>query len=109
LDRIQAGYQEHLTKKTKSNDEAANPETDTEWFEPLTARQSLQELKIFLEHIDMDTNKTIFRSDHASNYLVLKGRLGRDKDKMLAQLNSVLDAPKEEDVYNLRPEWARGL
>jgi hypothetical protein len=78
-------------------------------FQPLTAREGLTELKSLLENIDMATNKTVFRSDHASNYLVLKGRLGRDKATMLEQLTAVLDAPEEDDVYNLRPEWVRGL
>lgn len=78
-------------------------------FQPLTAREGLKELKLLLENIDIPTDKTIFRSDHASNYLVLKGRLGRGKAKMLEQLTAVLDAPEEDDVNNLRPEWARGL
>lgn len=79
-------------------------------FQPLTARESLQELRQFLEAINMfDTNKTIFRSDHASNYLVLKGRLGRERDRLLKEVTDILDAPEEDDVYKLRPEWARGL
>jgi hypothetical protein len=78
-------------------------------FVPLTARQGLEELHLFLEEIRMTGNRTIFRSDHASNYLVLKGRLGRDREMMIAQLRAVLDAPPEDDVLNLRPEWSRGL
>jgi wyosine [tRNA(Phe)-imidazoG37] synthetase (radical SAM superfamily) len=78
-------------------------------FQPLTAREGLKELKILLENINLPNNKTIFRSDHASNYLVLKGRLGRDKATMLEQLTAILDSPEAEDIYNLRPEWARGL
>ena len=78
-------------------------------FQPLTAREALLELKTFLEGIDIATNKTIFRSDHASNYLVLKGRLGRDRDTMISELTAVLNAPEEDDFYKLRPEWARGL
>jgi hypothetical protein len=78
-------------------------------FQPLTPRQGLEELRLFLEHVNISTNRTIFRSDHASNYLILKGRLGRDKQLLLDQLDSVLEAPPEQDVFNLRPEWARGL
>ena len=36
-----------------------------------------REMEILLENLALE--KTIFRSDHASNYLVLKGVLGRDK------------------------------
>ena len=91
LDRVQEGY------------------GDEEEFQILTPRQGLEELRLFLDNVQMESNRTIFRSDHASNYLVLKGRLGRDKQRLLDQLDAVLNAPEEEDVYNLRPEWARGL
>ena len=79
-------------------------------FDELTAREILAELEAFLDSVDIPHGgKTIFRSDHASNYLALKGRLGRDKDRMLEELRTILDAPPEDDPFNLRPEWARGL
>jgi len=86
-----------------------NNEGSKSIFEELTPRESLMELERFMSTIDIPNNRTIFRSDHASNYLVLKGRLGRDKGKLLGQLRTVLDAPPESDAQNLRPEWARGL
>lgn len=46
----------------------------------------------------------IFRTNHASNYLPLSGRLPRDRDRILA----TVDAALAGDVA-LRPEWARGL
>jgi radical SAM superfamily enzyme YgiQ (UPF0313 family) len=82
----------------------------TSSFEELSPRDILAELEVFLDASNIPHDgKTIFRSDHASNYLVLKGRLGRDRDKMLKQVRTVLDASPEYDVYHLRPEWARGL
>ncbi|MFT5361489.1 MAG: hypothetical protein ACI9IN_001238 [Porticoccaceae bacterium] len=51
-------------------------------------------------------DKTIFRSDHASNYLVLKGVLGKDKDKLLSIVNTAINQP---GVIPLREEWQRGL
>ena len=62
----------------------------------------LIELKTFIENSNL-TN-SIFRSDHASNYLVLKGILNKDKQKFLQQINYALD---NEDV--LKKEWMRGL
>lgn len=62
----------------------------------------IEELQLFMEHLEL--KETIFRSDHASNYLVLKGRLGRDKEQFLAQINEALTSQS-----NLRPEWMRGL
>ena len=60
-------------------------------FEEMSARESLEETKVFLEACHIPGGKTIFRSDHASNYFVLKGRLGRDKERLLAELQTVLD------------------
>jgi radical SAM superfamily enzyme YgiQ (UPF0313 family) len=97
------------TKRVEEGYANVNATTTTN-FQVQTARESLQELQMFLEHLTIpSSSKTVFRSDHASNYLVLKGRLGRDKDRLLAELNTILDAPEEDDRYNLRPEWARGL
>jgi hypothetical protein len=48
----------------------------------------------------------VFRSDHASNWLVLKGRLNRDRDRLLARLDQAIHRP---DRAPLRPEWMRGL
>ncbi|MDO5686056.1 MAG: radical SAM protein [Neisseria sp.] len=64
----------------------------------------LQELEIFVNALDL--NNTVFRSDHASNYLVLKGRLSIDKASLLAQIRHALNHP---DEAHLRPEWLRGL
>ncbi|OPZ79411.1 MAG: coproporphyrinogen III oxidase [Actinobacteria bacterium ADurb.Bin444] len=54
------------------------------------------------------TNVThaLFRSNHASNYLPIGGRLPRDKTRMLAALDEVLARP---DRARLRPEGWRAL
>lgn len=62
------------------------------------------EMQLFLQQLELE--KTIFRSDHASNYLVLKGVLGKDKDYMLSQLELAIHQP---GVVPLREEWQRGL
>lgn len=73
-------------------------------FEQLDQQGLFEEIRLFLENLELDN--TIFRSDHASNYLVLKGTLGRDKQQMLDQVNLALTSPS---AVPLRPEWARGL
>lgn len=74
-----------------------------EWA-PLDLRGLLLEMESFLSQLDL--KRTVFRSDHASNWLVLKGTLGADKARLLAQVRSALAAPERA---GLRPAWARGL
>jgi|TARA_R110002072_G_scaffold114827_5_gene244995 radical SAM superfamily enzyme YgiQ (UPF0313 family) len=63
-----------------------------------------QEMALMMEKLELE--KTIFRSNHASNYLTLAGVLNKDKPRLLAQVRTALAAPEQAD---LRPEWARGL
>ena len=62
----------------------------------------LQEMKLLLESLDLKS--TVFRSDHASNYLALKGVLGKDKSKLL----TIVDRTINHSIP-LRQEWQRGL
>lgn len=66
--------------------------------------QLFTEMHTLLTHLELD--KTVFRSDHASNYLVLKGILGRDKATLVAQVEAAMHTPERID---LRQEWQRGL
>jgi len=73
-------------------------------FRQLTQQELFSEMEILLSELDLE--KTIFRSDHASNYLVLKGILGNDKEALLNQVRQALQKPSDA---NLRQEWQRGL
>ncbi len=73
-------------------------------FEPLDQAGLFQEMYWLLDSLELEN--TIFRSDHASNYLVLKGTLNRDKTRLLQRVRVALDKPGE---VSLRPEWMRGL
>lgn len=53
-------------------------------FRLLTQEQVLEETKLLVEHLD--TPGSVFRMNHASNYLVLKGTLNEDRDEMLSQI-----------------------
>jgi radical SAM superfamily enzyme YgiQ (UPF0313 family) len=63
-----------------------------------------REMETFLTALEL--KNTIFRSDHASNYLILKGVLGKDKE---ALLNIVRTAIHQPGRIPLREEWQRGL
>ena len=73
-------------------------------FEALDQAGLFQEMYWLLDNLELDN--TIFRSDHASNYLVLKGNLGRDKPRLLATVKAALEQPGS---VRLRQEWMRGL
>ena len=73
-------------------------------FQPLNQAELFVEMEQFLSALELAD--TVFRSDHASNYLVLKGVLGRDKERMLAQVRTAIDQPNRA---GLRAEWMRGL
>lgn len=73
-------------------------------WEPLNQHELFVEMEQFLSVLEL--KRTVFRSDHASNWLVLKGTLGAEKERLLAQVRQAISAP--ENVH-LRPSWARGL
>ena len=62
---------------------------------------SPQEVRLFLKHVH--SPGTIFRSNHASNYIALKGTLDRDIPRMLDLLDEV------EKEQRFRPEGFRAL
>ncbi len=73
-------------------------------FEPLDQADLFQEMYWLLDKLELEN--TIFRSDHASNYLVLKGVLGKDKPRLLQTVRAALEQPGS---VPLRQEWMRGL
>ncbi len=74
-----------------------------EW-EPLSQHELFVETEQLLSALEL--KRTVFRSDHASNWLVLKGTLGADKERLLAQVRQAIASPEKA---HLRPAWARGL
>ena len=73
-------------------------------YQPLSQDQLFREIEQLLQALEL--RDTVFRSDHASNYLVLKGTLGADKARMLAQVRKAIEQPQQA---HLRQEWQRGL
>lgn len=58
-------------------------------FVQLTEEQSVRELRDILSGLDLA--RTVFRADHSSNILPLAGRLPRDKARLLAELDELLE------------------
>lgn len=73
-------------------------------FTELTQQELFAEMQLFMENLELQ--ETIFRSDHASNNLVLKGVLGKDKERFLNQIQTAIDLP---EAANLRSNFLRGF
>lgn len=71
-------------------------------FEELNSAELLEESYEIIKGLDLQ--KTVFRSDHASNYLALEGAFPKDKMKLLNILESALGGK-----ISLKPESLRGL
>ncbi|MFZ1605946.1 radical SAM protein [Candidatus Aalborgicola defluviihabitans] len=74
-----------------------------EW-EPLDPHELFREIEQLLQALEL--KRTVFRSDHASNWLVLKGTLGAEKPRLLAEVRTAIDRPQ---AAALRSAWARGI
>ena len=78
------------------NSSIPTPKTEAEFLQTLytiidsvcTADQVLEECRVLLEHLDVDPLH--FTSNHASNYLPLKGGLPEDKEKFLSMIDQAL-------------------
>ncbi len=68
-ERFEAGFEQH--------------------FEDLDTLALCAEMKTFIGALKLEN--TIFRSDHVSNHMVLKGVLGKDKNRLLAQIDQSIE------------------
>ena len=73
-------------------------------YVPLEQAQLFEEIRLLVASFELEN--TVFRSDHASNYLVLKGNLGADKERLLSTIDMAINKP---GAIPLRQEWQRGL
>ncbi|HOQ09838.1 MAG TPA: radical SAM protein [Syntrophomonadaceae bacterium] len=64
----------------------------------------LDEMRIMIENLEVQGSE--FRSNHASNYLPIKGRLPDDKQKILDLINHIINT---NDRRYLRPDYLRAL
>ncbi|MHA3963158.1 MAG: radical SAM protein [Candidatus Thorarchaeota archaeon SMTZ1-45] len=103
LNEIDPEYIGALTLMTPPGTRISEMIKDRE-FEPMDPMDILKELKILVEGLEL-TN-CIFRTNHASNYLPIRGTLGRDKEAMVQVLSDII---RSDDESRLRPSYLRGL
>jgi radical SAM superfamily enzyme YgiQ (UPF0313 family) len=73
-------------------------------WQPCDQRELFVEMETYISALEL--KRTVFRSDHASNRLVLKGTLGSEKPRLLSEIRAAIANPQ---AARLRPMWARGL
>ena len=71
-------------------------------FTLLSPLEVLKETELFLQQVDSEG--TVFRANHASNYLTLKGTLNGDREALLGQIGAALAGRRD-----LQPEFLRAL
>ena len=71
-------------------------------FTLLSPPEVLKETELFLRNVDSEG--TVFRANHASNYLTLKGILNGNRDALLGQIAAALAGRRD-----LKPEFLRAL
>jgi len=71
-------------------------------FQLLTPQQVALETRELLKNIDAEG--CVFRSNHASNYLSLKGTLNKDREMLIKQLDEAI-----EGKIDFKDEYLRGL
>ena len=73
-------------------------------FKPMEPFDILRELRLLVERLNL--SNCVFRTNHASNYLPIRGTLNQDKEKVLAVLDNAIALA---DQNMLRPGYLRGL
>ncbi len=71
-------------------------------FMLLSPLEVLKETELFLQQVDSEG--TVFRANHASNYLTLKGTLNGDREALLGRIGAALAGRRD-----LKPEFLRAL
>ena len=71
-------------------------------FTLLSPLEVLKETELFLQQVDSEG--TVFRANHASNYLTLKGTLNGDREALSGQIAAALAGRRD-----LKPEFLRAL
>lgn len=71
-------------------------------FQVLSASESLSETAELIRHLDVTGMH--FTSDHASNYLPLKGTLNQERERLLSLIDGAISG-----TVKIRSEFSRGL
>lgn len=100
ISKIKPDYLSLLTLLVEESSDL-NKMINNNEFKLLNPKEVLDETKIFIENLQLEN--TLFRSNHASNYVNLQGVLNEDKSRILKEIDDAM----EEDFY--KEEFFRRL
>lgn len=108
LSRIDPRYASALTIMDPDPEDLVELGGEKRKGKGLWGRMSVWELLAELRELlsAMEMTDCVFRSNHASNYLALKGTLPKDKERLIQLVDEVLE---RRELDELRPESYRGL
>ncbi|SCY88920.1 radical SAM protein [Alkaliphilus peptidifermentans] len=66
-------------------------------YTELSPKEVLEETLMFLKELNL--NNTVFRMNHASNYLTLKGILNKDCQSLISKIEKAIEAGVYNDTY----------
>ncbi len=87
VSQINPEYVSLLTLMMEKNTELYK-DYENRKFDILSPSEVAVETKLFLESVNL--KNSVFRSNHASNYIPLKGTLNQDRKTLIAQINEAL-------------------
>ncbi len=87
ISKIKPDYLSLLTLLVEESSDL-NKMIEEDEFKLLNPKEVLDETKIFIENLELE--KTLFRSNHASNYVNLEGVLNEDKSRLLEEISIAL-------------------
>ncbi len=73
-------------------------------FKMLTEYSAVAELRTMIQHLELE--QTVFRADHSSNIVPLEARFPKDKERLLAQLDTLLTSGHLDKNYPGALPWS---
>jgi len=101
LNRISPNQIAALTLMILNNTPLAR-QVDKKSFHPLGTREFLKELLLIVKNLSVD--KVQFMANHSSNYLPITGRLSRDRERIVREIEQAVSGS-----IDLVPEHSRAL
>lgn len=102
ISEMNASYAALLTLRLQAGSEMTEQAERGE-FRLMTPEELLREAYVIIDH-SKPKGPTVFRSNHASNYLSLGGVLPNDRERLMREIETGIEHPEI-----LRPEYLRAL